>query len=151
MRNIKNHIRQEHLSQKFRSKREPERVPDISTLSHTDGTIMRCPIYFPDRLEEFMNICNATEHWLTVEEFRETLSLDKSCALAISGFLRRLYNNPSLPGGRYTVVRIENVKINCPCRHIVRRYLVREKAVQRQGLVVTREKFTIQRRCGNTV
>lgn len=112
---------------------------------------MRCPIYFPDLLEEFMSTCNATEHWLTVEEFRERLSLDKSCALAISGFLRRLYNNPSVPGGRYTVVRIENVEIRGPCRHLVRRYLVREKAVQRQGRVVTREKLTIQRKCGNAV
>jgi hypothetical protein len=91
---------------------------------------MRCPICFPDLLEEFMNNCNATEHWTTVEEFRETLSLDKSYALAVSGFLRRLYNSPSVPG-RYTVVRIENVRVDHPNRHISRRYLVRERAERR--------------------
>lgn len=78
-----------------------------------------------------MIACNNTEHWTTVEEFREKMSLDTSSALAISGFLRRLYNNPTVPG-RYTVVRIENVKVDRPYHRIIRRYLVRERAVHRQ-------------------
>ncbi len=89
---------------------------------------MKCPIYFPDLLEQFMSTCNETEHWATVEEFRTKLSIDKTFALAISGFLRRLYNNPTVPG-RYTVVRIENLKVYQPQRKTIHRYLIRERAM----------------------
>jgi len=62
-------------------------------------------------------------------------------SLALSGFLRRLYNNRSVIC-RYTVVRIENVKVDYPYMRIIRRYLVREREVQRQALAITRNKFT---------
>ena len=102
---------------------------------------MSVPIFFPELLEQFMTTCNDTEHWITVQEFREKMSLDTSNSLAISGFLRRLYNNPS-GRCRYTVVRIEDVIVDHPYPHFVRRYLVRDRVVQRQALAVTRNKIT---------
>jgi len=89
------------------------------------------PLFFPELLERFMSECENAEHWTTVQEFRTRMSLDKSSAHAIAGFLRRLHDNPSVPG-KYTVVRIENFKVDQPYRRIIRRYLVREKTVQRQ-------------------
>ena len=93
---------------------------------------MGCPLYFPDLLEEFMSTCNDSECWITVQEFRETMSLDTTAALALSGFLRRLYNNRTVLC-RYTVVRIENVKVDHPYKRIIRRYLVRKRPTHQQG------------------
>jgi len=88
--------------------------------------------FFPELLEQFMSDCNDAEHWITVQEFRTRMSLDKSSAHAIAGFLQRLHNNPSVPY-RYTVARIENVQVDRPYRRIIRRYLIRERPVQRKG------------------
>jgi hypothetical protein len=90
------------------------------------------PPFFPDLLERFMNECGNAEHWITVQEFRTRMSLDISSAHAIAGFLRRLRNNHSTRC-RYTVVRIENVKVDRQYRRIIRRYLIRERPVQRRG------------------
>jgi hypothetical protein len=90
------------------------------------------PPFFPELLERFMRECNNGEYWITVQEFRTRLSLDKSLAHAIAGFLQRLHNNPST-SCRYTVARIENVKVDRPYRRIIRRYLIRERPVQRRG------------------
>lgn len=92
---------------------------------------MRGAACFSDLLEQFMSSCNAKEHWTTVEEFRTTMSLDKSLSLAISGFLRRLHNNPTIPRCKYTVVRIEKLKVDHPCRRIIRCYLIRERCCGR--------------------
>jgi hypothetical protein len=92
----------------------------------------RAPPFFPELLERFMSDCNDAEHWITVQEFRTRRSLDKSSAHAIAGFLRRLHNNPTTTC-RYTVARIENVKVDRPYRRIIRRYLIRERPVQRQA------------------
>jgi hypothetical protein len=88
--------------------------------------------FFPELLERFMSDCNDAEHWITVQEFRTKMSLDKSSAHAIAGFLRRLHNNPTTTC-RYTVARIENVKVDRPYRRIIRRYLIRERPVQIRG------------------
>ncbi|MDD1701636.1 MAG: hypothetical protein LUQ31_01480 [Methanoregula sp.] len=101
-------------------------------------------VFFPDLLEEFMSACNDTEHWITVQEFREKMSLNTSYAIAISGFLRRLYNNPS-GHCRYMVVRIDDVMVDQPYPRITRRYLVRDRAVQREALVVLKEKKSVSR------
>ncbi|HNX18062.1 MAG TPA: hypothetical protein PKM50_07025 [Methanoregula sp.] len=95
-----------------------------------DDSMSDAPAFFPDLLEQFMNTYHAAERWTTVQEFRTSMSLDTSTAHAISGFFRRLYNNPSV-ACRYTVVRIENIKVSQPYRRIIRRYLVREKVAQR--------------------
>ena len=88
--------------------------------------------FFPELLEQFMSECDNAERWITVQEFRTRMSLDKSSAHAIAGFLQRLHNNPSVPY-RFTVARIENVKVDRPYRRIIRRYLIRERPVQRRG------------------
>jgi hypothetical protein len=90
------------------------------------------PPFFPDLLERFMSDCDDAEHWITVQEFRTRMSLDTSTAHAIAGFLQRLYNNPSVPY-RYTVARIEDVQVDRPYHRIIRRYLIRERPVQRRG------------------
>jgi hypothetical protein len=94
-------------------------------------------LFFPELLERFMRECDTAEHWITVQEFRTRMSLDKSSAHAIAGFLRRLHNNPTTTC-RYTVARIENVKVDRPYRRIIRRYLIRERPVQRQICAVER-------------
>jgi len=88
--------------------------------------------FFPELLEQFMSECDNAERWITVQEFRTRMSLDKSSAHAIAGFLQRLHNNPSVPY-RYTVARIENVTVDRPYHRIIRRYLIRERPVHRRG------------------
>jgi len=101
--------------------------------NHTaDDPMSNIPAFFPELLEQFMSECNKAGHWTTVQEFRARMSLDTSTAHAISGFFQRLYNNPSA-ACRYTVVRIEDLKVSHPYRRIIRRYLIREKSAQRQA------------------
>ena len=71
------------------------------------------PPFFPELLERFMSECGNADHWITVQEFRARMSLDTTSAHAIAGFLRRLRNNHSTRC-RYTVVRIENLKVDRP-------------------------------------
>ena len=86
--------------------------------------------FFPDLLARFMHAQNKPECWITVGEFREMFGLDKSFSIALSGFFRRMYNSPSIPGP-YTVVRIENILADDPPARMIRRYLVRERPVKR--------------------
>lgn len=104
-----------------------------------DKTMRDTWAFFPELLETFMNECNDAEHWTTVQEFRTRMSLDTSTAHAISGFFRRLYNNPSV-ACRYTVVRIENFKVSHPYRRIIRRYLIRERAAPRSAQAIGQKK-----------
>ena len=88
----------------------PERYENHSTAADFMNGVLP---FFPDLLEQFMSDCDDAEDWITVQEFRTRMSLDKSSAHAIAGFLQRLHNNPSTPC-RYTVARIENVKVDRP-------------------------------------
>ncbi|MDD4484912.1 MAG: hypothetical protein PHD55_11175 [Methanoregula sp.] len=86
--------------------------------------------FFPDLLARFMHTQDKPECWITVEEFRDLFDLDKSFSPALSGFFRRLYNSPSIPGP-YTVVRIETVAAPEMTGRTIRRYLVRVRPVKR--------------------
>jgi len=88
------------------------------------------PPFFPDLLARFMHAQDKPECWITVEEFRELFGLDKTFSSALSGFFRRMYNSPSIPGP-YTVVRIESILVNDPPGRMIRRYLVRVRPVKR--------------------
>lgn len=88
------------------------------------------PPFFPDLLARFMHEKDKPECWITVEEFRELFGLDKSFSSALSGFFRRLYNSPSIPGP-YTVVRIESIPADDPPGRMIRRYLIRVRPVKR--------------------
>jgi hypothetical protein len=103
-------------------------------LQQMNGTarVMNGSLLISDLLERYMQERGYTEHWITVQEFRTRMSLDKSSAHAIAGFLQRLHNNPST-SCRYTVARIENVKVDRPYHRIIRRYLIRERPIQRRG------------------
>ncbi len=108
-------------------------VPERYESHHMTADYMKgASPFFPELLEQFMSECGNPDHWLTVQEFRTRMSLDTSSAHAIAGFLRRLHNNHST-SCRYTVARIENVKVDRPYRRIIRRYLIRERPVQQRG------------------
>ena len=86
--------------------------------------------FFPDLLARFMHMQAKRECWITVEEFRDLFGLDKSFSCALSGFFRRMYNSPSIPGP-YTVVRIETVAAPEMPGRMIRRYLIRVRPVKR--------------------
>ena len=86
--------------------------------------------FFPDLLARFMHMQAKPECWITVEEFRDLFGLDKSFSCALSGFFRRMYNSPSIPGP-YTVVRIETVAAPEIPGRMIRRYLIRVRPVKR--------------------
>lgn len=86
--------------------------------------------FFPDLLARFMHTQAKRECWITVEEFRDLFGLDKSFSCALSGFFRRMYNSPSIPGP-YTVVRIETVAAPEMPGRMIRRYLVKVRSVKR--------------------
>lgn len=48
----------------------------------------------PGLFEQYMEQSDETEQWITVQEFRTYFYLDEMYALAIAGFLRRIYHSP---------------------------------------------------------
>jgi hypothetical protein len=80
----------------------------------------------PDLLERFMEQCGDTEHWMTVQEFRDHFQLDEIYAPAISGFLRRIYHG-AFCSCHYRVERIEKVAVYTPHRRYIMRYLVKKR------------------------
>ena len=82
-------------------------------------------------LEKYMEECGRAEQWITVYELRTYFHLHEFTAPTISGFLRRLYHNTRF-SCRYSVERIEKVKVNIPQTRMIKRYLVRKRPVGRK-------------------
>ena len=80
----------------------------------------------PDLLVQYMEMCEESERWITVYEFRTYFHLDESSAHAISGFLNRICYRSFL-SYPYRVKKIEKIIIYTPTRRIINRYLVKKK------------------------
>ena len=79
-----------------------------------------------DLLEEFLDVENTPERWITVEEIRRYHHLKRSSSHAIAGILRRLYKNPTF-GYSYRVIRIEKITETRPQYGVVTRYLIQKR------------------------
>jgi hypothetical protein len=77
----------------------------------------------PELLERFMEESGETQRWVTVNEVRTYFHLDAFAAPAISGFLQRIYQDPSF-ACPYRVERIEKVTVEKPKHRIIKRYFV---------------------------
>jgi hypothetical protein len=84
----------------------------------------------PDLLEQYMEQFGDTEHWITVQEFRDHFHLDELYAHTIAGFFRRIYNYPFF-SCRYRVEKMEKVLIHTPQRRFIIRYLVKKRPESR--------------------
>jgi hypothetical protein len=80
----------------------------------------------PDLLVQYMEMCEESERWITVYEFRTYFHLDESSAHAISGFLNRICYRSFL-SYPYRVKKIEKIIMYTPTRRIINRYLVKKK------------------------
>ncbi|MFA6362702.1 hypothetical protein [Methanoregula sp.] len=85
----------------------------------------------PELLDAFMAASGDSERWITVYELRMYFHLDESCATVISGYLRRIYRNPSRTG-LYSVEKIERIPVKIPQRRISTRYLVKRRPSSRR-------------------
>ena len=79
----------------------------------------------PDLLVQYMEMCEESERWITVYEFRTYFHLDESSAHAISGFLNRICYRSFL-SYPYRVKKIEKIIMYTPTRRIINRYLVKK-------------------------
>ena len=83
-------------------------------------------------LKDFMDADSRSERWITVQEFRTFFHLKTSCSPVISGYFRRLYQNPTYLCP-YRVIRIGYVRDPANPYRSVKRYLV-EKTPRVPGI-----------------
>ena len=85
----------------------------------------------PDLLEQYMENSGRSDQWITVKDFRTYFQLAESDGPAISGFLGKIHHGPFF-SCRYKVARIEKFRDTIPPYRIIKKYLVRERPVQRR-------------------
>jgi hypothetical protein len=79
-------------------------------------------------LKEYMDADGQSERWITVQEFRTYFHLEKSCSPVISGYFRRIYQNPTYLCP-FRVVRIDLVQDPANPYRSVKRYLVQKASL----------------------
>jgi len=85
---------------------------------------------FSELLEQYMESSGSAECWVTVRELRSFFQLDESAGPALSGFLHKIYHRP-LFSCRYMVARMEKFTDTSPPYRIIKKYLVRGRAVKK--------------------
>jgi hypothetical protein len=86
---------------------------------------------FPELLEQYMETSGSAECWVTVRELRSFFQLDESAGPALSGFLCKIHTRPSF-SCRYRVARMEKFTDTAPPYRIIKKYLVRVRAVKKK-------------------
>jgi hypothetical protein len=86
----------------------------------------------PDLLEQYMEDSGRSEQWITVQDFRMHFQLAESYGPAISGFLGKIHHGPFV-SCRYKVIRMEKFRDTIPPYRIIKKYLVRERPVQKRS------------------
>ena len=94
----------------------------------------------PELLEHYMEASGSAERWVTVRELRSFFQLDESAGPALSGFLQKIYQWPSL-SCRYRVERIEKFRDTTPPYRTIRKYLVQERPVKKHQLATDATKI----------
>jgi hypothetical protein len=94
----------------------------------------------PELLEQYMEASGSAERWVTVRELRSFFQLDESAGPALSGFLQKIYQWPSL-SCRYRVERIEKFREITPPYRIIKKYLVQERPVHSGHQVTDANEF----------
>ena len=95
-------------------------------------------------LKDFLEADLQTERWITVKEFRTYFHLHQRCSQVISGYLQRIYQNPTYPCP-YRVTKIEKVRDPSNPYRFVRRYLVEKKDMIIKGFKPHKTAINFQR------
>ena len=84
----------------------------------------------PDLLNQYMEDSGRSELWITVQDIRTYFKLPESNGPAISGFLSKIHHGPFF-SCRYKVARIEKIRDTITPHRIIKKYLIKERPVQR--------------------
>ena len=94
----------------------------------------------PDLLNQYMEDSGQSELWITVQDIRTYFQLPESNGPAISGFLSKIHHG-SFFSCRYKVARIKKIRDTIPPYRSIKKYLVKERPVQRSHQTTDDKEF----------